>query len=119
VADHREPLPPGPVKRWADMTEAERAKVRATAKPPAPAPILPAPDFICSGRAPTEGAPVEVVCTRKIRETEKAALYLVADLGEEKWIPKSVIQDSDEMDDGSVVLTLARWFAVKAELIDA
>lgn len=105
----------GPVKRWADMTDQERAEVRASAKPPGPTPIL--PSFAC-GRASTEGEPVEIIGERILRRTEKAIQVLLADTKEPHWFPKSVVEDLDEMDDGTCLLTVKRWFAAKAELIN-
>lgn len=61
--------------------------------------------------------PVEIACLSKLRETDKAALYRLAD-GADVWIPKSVIEDEDEMDDGAIVLSVAGWFAEKEGLGD-
>jgi hypothetical protein len=59
--------------------------------------------------------PIQVACSEKLRETDKATLYVLAD-GEQKWFPKSVIEDEDEMDDGAVLLTVKGWFAEREGL---
>jgi hypothetical protein len=101
---------PGPVKNWAEMSPEERARIAAEVKPPASRqrPIAPAP------RPPPPDV-VQVACIRKLRETEKAALYVLPG-GEQKWVPKSVITDEDEMDDGAVLLDVKGWFSRKEGL---
>lgn len=58
---------------------------------------------------------VQITCLRRIRETAKAELYKLAD-GSEVWFPKSVIEDIDEMDDGTCVIAVSQWFAQKEGL---
>lgn len=124
---------PGPVKSWSDMTPAEREQVAASIRPPVqkPAPVLP---FRCercqaSGR---EGS-VQTSALCRVRETEKAVLYLFSkDAGGEVWVPKSVLVsvDGDEVplnhsdwsrdDWGSreapVELEVRRWWVEKQGL---
>lgn len=70
--------------------------------------------------------PVEVIFLAKKAETPGAILYVLphetqkfADgrpkPGREVWIPKSQIQDEDELDDG-IVVTLPSWLADREEL---
>lgn len=103
----------GPVRSWADMSDDERARIRSTAKPPPKERVItPTPDFICSRRGQPERPPVELCAEEKVRETERAALYRLAD-GSEKWIPKSVIVRVEEFDDGTALVTVRGWFADK------
>lgn len=106
--------PPTPIRSWADMSPAERERISATAKPPKRPDILPSK----RGPEPKKGDSVGVVCSRKVFETKGAILFVLADGGEQKWIPKSVIEDQDEMDDGSFVLLVSEWFAKKEGLTD-
>lgn len=109
----------GPVRTLADMTPEERAKIAATSKPPPKTPIEPYPRGRRDGQDPPEEPPrVEVVCLRMVRETAKAALYELADTGEQRWIPKSLIPDADTMDDGTVLLKVPRWLAEREGLLD-
>lgn len=48
-----------------------------------------------------------------VRETALAALYLID--GEERWIPKSVIEGGDTDEDGT--LRVQTWFAEKEGLV--
>ncbi len=55
--------------------------------------------------------PAEFEAT-EIHGTEKATLYELADTGQEKWFPNSVIIDFD-----GHTLLIANWFAKKEGLI--
>src|SRR5678815_3568531 len=93
---------PRPVRRWADMTEAEKARIREQTRPP-PTPSPSGDDARAERRrAARAGEAVQVTAQRLVRETEKAVLFMVN--GEEKWFPKSVLEDRDQQRDESWVL---------------
>jgi hypothetical protein len=50
-----------------------------------------------------------------LKETEKAILFRHHDLEEEFWIPKSVIANLDDYEEGDedITLEIEEWFAVK------
>lgn len=56
---------------------------------------------------------VEVEIEAITRQSEMAVQVVVSETGEEKWIPKSVIEDFDE---DSRVLNVKKWFAEKEGL---
>lgn len=85
---------PEPVKSWANMTSEERERIRATSKPPPPTPVLPYRDHQ-TGPGTGEGS-VQTSALCRVRETEKAVLYLLPKgLGGEVWFPKSVLVSVD------------------------
>jgi hypothetical protein len=119
---------PGPVKSWATMTSEERARISATSKPPPPTPILP---YRCNPRRSGTGeGSLQTSALCRIRETEKAVLYLLPkDSGGEVWVPKSVLVsvDGDAPEDGwraddwgsleaPVELEVKRWWWEKQGL---
>jgi hypothetical protein len=108
----------GPVKRWSDMTAAEQARVRAQTRPPRPRPSPEAesPAAVARRKQARAGASVDVTAQKLMRETERAALFVVH--GEQVWFPKSVIDEREQQPDGSWVLIVKGWFAQKEGLLD-
>jgi hypothetical protein len=56
-----------------------------------------------------------------VKATDKAVLVDLGEIGEEKWIPRSVLggeEDADEIDEGYVGdIVVQRWWAVKEQLV--
>ena len=57
---------------------------------------------------------VEILCDAELADTPKAILYQID--CEEVWIPKSLIEDSYESDDGRIYIHIPEWFAEKEGL---
>lgn len=106
----------------ADMTEDERARIRASSRPPPKSPpVLPYPNP--RGRDDSnETAEVTMVCRRHV--TELAVLYRLRQGGGasvDVWVPKSVIVDVDFDNphesgdwgavDAPVRVAIKRWWA--------
>lgn len=103
----------GTVRRWADMTEAEQARIREQVKPPPP----PSPgEAELRRRQAQAGLPVQVKAQRLVKETAKAVLFVVN--GAEQWFPKSAIEEQRQQKDETWVLQVAAWFAKKEGLVD-
>ena len=51
-----------------------------------------------------------------IARTEKAILFLIGD--EERWVPKSLIEDPDELEEGGGDVSIQFWFVEKEGLED-
>jgi hypothetical protein len=54
-----------------------------------------------------------------VRQTEKAILVDIPEAGEQKWVPKSIIdKDSEVPTDLKGCLIVPRWWALQEELVD-
>ena len=62
-------------------------------------------------------ASVTICVHQVVRETDKAFLFLL-DSGE-TWVPKSVVEDADDIAEGDddLEVEVAKWFAEKEGLI--
>ena len=58
---------------------------------------------------------IVLICGEVIRLTEKAVLYDID--GDETWIPKSVLENPDAINEGDTELYIARWFCDKEGII--
>lgn len=58
----------------------------------------------------------EYVVERVAQETDKAILVVLAETGDQRWVPKSVIHDDSEVFDRAHAdgrLIVQAWFAIK------
>jgi hypothetical protein len=62
-----------------------------------------------------DDALVEVICTETEAETAQAIRYDIDD--NYVWIPKSLIHDSYENEDGTITIQIPEWFAEKEGLV--
>lgn len=74
-------------------------------------------------RRPSEKkGPVTLAATGVLRETEKAIRYGLLISGQANpvrmWVPRSQVLKTETMDDGTLLLTVTRWFAAKEGLAD-
>jgi hypothetical protein len=51
-----------------------------------------------------------------VRKTEKAVLIRLKRTGNEVWMPKSVVEDSDDIEPGEQDFLVAEWFIEQNDL---
>ncbi len=56
---------------------------------------------------------MELIFGEVIRTTDRAVLFRLEDSGEEKWIPRSQIDDGDDVQEGCSELYVAKWLVAK------
>jgi hypothetical protein len=56
---------------------------------------------------------MELIFGEVIKTTDKAVLFRLDDTGKEKWIPRSQIDDGEDVEVGAMELYIAKWLVEK------